>query len=556
MEREVEENMRQPITGNTSWQKWMRGSHPGKALVGSAMFLAGICATEAAAQGAPQSPCAQQSAILLDDSGERWASENKPVPLVIDGSQLKSPTAFRDAIERARAQSDRHPSETFVEIAGGNFSGWDFAGLVNHLANICFHQSDLSYSRWDASTVPNLIFARSTLTGASFLNATLPGVRFQDTSLRDVDMQDARLDGGHFSGGWDTTVDGWNLSGAIMTEFRFECGITISDGCPLDRDGISFRGADLTDVDISSFPTWGQSDFTGAIFQRTRISPQQIPYLGDASIHASVLVVGGAAQVLLDRAEFASLQTVVGAYALESMEPSFACEKARSRVERMICGELQDNLRYLDRVMAVLFMDTRRVAPGVIPAQKRWMRERDRCADVACVENAYLDRIARLNGIRGDVGFLEPGQSAFFIHDTVGLPESFIGTPLYDKIVPALAGASRMSARVTRAPDGSYTIWGQAIGANAHTCSLYGTGARFDSYSGWYSVEAADGRKVPLFQILEGTLHVTANGKPQDFPAREDQAYVTCGARASFTAMRRLDHDPELLERWLVPFLD
>lgn len=319
---------------------------------------------------------------------------------VVDGNELTTQDAFKAVFAAFTHLGSSHSSKTAVIVRGGNFSGWDFANLLNEQANICFYQSNLIDTNWDDGTYFGLSFVDSDLSHASFENAQLPKVRFVNSSLRNVTMRRAQLLDGRFEGSWNSSVANWNLSGAVMTGFRFECGITISDGCPLKRGGISFVGASLVDADISTFLTWGDANFTGALFERTKIAPRQISDLIGIKIETAILLRGDDRHIRLSSDEFYRLQAAAKDHATTISEPSFRCLNARTTVEKIICSEYRDDLRALDRKMARLFMEVYKLAPGTVSAQKQWIRYRNRCTSAGCLIQAYSERIEVMLGMK------------------------------------------------------------------------------------------------------------------------------------------------------------
>lgn len=76
---------------------------------------------------------------------------------------------------------------------------------------------------------------------------------------------------------------------------------------------------------------------------------------------------------------------------------SFECEKARSRVEHLICAT--PALRTADEQMFDAFnaaMDIAADQPKVRRDQRAWLKQRDACASAACVSAAYQARAAVL----------------------------------------------------------------------------------------------------------------------------------------------------------------
>jgi len=83
----------------------------------------------------------------------------------------------------------------------------------------------------------------------------------------------------------------------------------------------------------------------------------------------------------------------------EVILPSFPCHRAESRVERLICSDA--GLAALDRQLAGVYVKARRSVEGedleeLKAAQRRWLRSRDACVDVPCVETRYGERLDAL----------------------------------------------------------------------------------------------------------------------------------------------------------------
>ncbi len=83
-----------------------------------------------------------------------------------------------------------------------------------------------------------------------------------------------------------------------------------------------------------------------------------------------------------------------------AIRASFACAKASTAPERMICGDAE--LARLDRIMADLFTETRSLLLNseqmavADKAQRAWLTGRNRCGDAQCVRRAYLNRVTEL----------------------------------------------------------------------------------------------------------------------------------------------------------------
>ena len=82
--------------------------------------------------------------------------------------------------------------------------------------------------------------------------------------------------------------------------------------------------------------------------------------------------------------------------------PSFNCRYARSRVEKMVCGD--PDLAARDRRMAALYYRTNASSDPVVrrrlsASRLRFLAYRDRCPNEACVAAAYEDRIDEINDL-------------------------------------------------------------------------------------------------------------------------------------------------------------
>jgi uncharacterized protein len=81
-------------------------------------------------------------------------------------------------------------------------------------------------------------------------------------------------------------------------------------------------------------------------------------------------------------------------------EPGFDCAKARSPVEHMICET--PALAKADITLNVLYRHKRAANPAgadkLKGEQMAFLKLRDRCNDVSCVEHAYAQRNQELSG--------------------------------------------------------------------------------------------------------------------------------------------------------------
>jgi uncharacterized protein len=76
---------------------------------------------------------------------------------------------------------------------------------------------------------------------------------------------------------------------------------------------------------------------------------------------------------------------------------SFDCKLAQGKVETMICAD--SGISKLDEQLDSAYTRIRKVSsdgPTEKAMQRAWLRARDQCADLACLQHAYASRIAEL----------------------------------------------------------------------------------------------------------------------------------------------------------------
>jgi uncharacterized protein YjbI with pentapeptide repeats len=159
----------------------------------------------------------------------------------------------------------------------------------------------------------------------------------------------------------------------------------------------------------------------------------------------------------------------------------------------------------------------------------------------------------------GPPAWARPGVAALFVNAPLIFDDAFRETALYRRLVPALIAASEMHVVVRVRPDGAIDADGEAVGANAHMCSLGGEGLRFDPatgyYSGPYELQPDDppgwrGRQAPVLMLTGERLDVYGNGRAfreeSDHPVGD---YASCGARAGFDTMVRVPASEAEIER-------
>lgn len=474
--------------------------------------------------------------IISEQRGPRLAN--------VKGEELNSPEELRDIVNT--------PGIEATIIAGGQFSGWDFAGYK--LQQTCFVDGDLSDSNWTGATIQAPAFIRTSLNNANFSRADMSHVRFSNADLTGANMRDALLSFGKFTGGWfEGGIAGWNLDGANMSGFVFECGITVPDGCPVYQGGdpMSARGTDLSRATLHSFGLF-RIDVEGAILDETIIDPDQLPDLRGANFQGDVVLRGGAANVSISPAEASALLEAWSDQQVTASNPSFDCSDAHSKVEEEICGEYADGLRLLDRDVATLYKRAKAVEPKVRNSQLAWLKQRNTCNAeeyaIDCIRSSYSERKGRLLGMLGETDWLQKGQDALFVDEVLAFPRDYPDSDLYRKIAPALAGSSLTQILVRRDDDGLYSIAGSAVGANAHLCSLRAEKLYLDTETGWY-IPVSEGAAVPIFRIMGGRLEVYENGRPNYETDSGALDFMSCGMRASFPETLRIAVDETTMER-------
>jgi hypothetical protein len=172
-------------------------------------------------------------------------------------------------------------------------------------------------------------------------------------------------------------------------------------------------------------------------------------------------------------------------------------------------------------------------------SQREWLAARDRCGDHECLRSVYQARIDTLFAKQERGPAIAPGTSVTYYSDVLPLPGAMRGSALYGRILPVLIEASWQSITLVGNADGSVAASGNALGANAHECSLEVAAARLDRATGWFSARAEGGQSVPLFRIWGDRLIMRYSGNAGDTPD-EAQDFVSCGARAAFTELRYL----------------
>ena len=173
------------------------------------------------------------------------------------------------------------------------------------------------------------------------------------------------------------------------------------------------------------------------------------------------------------------------AFASPAAAASFACEKAKSAIEKQICGDAEISTldEYLGRYYSAARSALKHADACFVGDQQNWLRnKRDVCKDVTCLKRTYMQRLAELDA-------LQPGASSL---RNVELPREM---PLVWIVPPALDQV--------------------AAPRNRSAKPLVARGKLVDDIAGGdgYVIQAADSRKhllVPLMFLEPPTVDALA----------------------------------------------
>jgi len=325
-----------------------------------------------------------------------------------------------------------------------------------------------------------------------------------------------------------------------MSGFKFSCGITMDESC--NAGEASFSKANLAGADFAEFPSWGSHSFVGAKIDNTRLHPRAVVYFEGLDLVGDVILAAAAEMddyplpsARLTAADFNLLKEQ--ASQMSQDEPAFDCLRAANKVENLICAPYESALRRLDKDMAKLWSQVRASGKGSLREQRAWLRSRSECDDRTCLARRYEERISDLFVTLGSQFSLAPDASVEFDQDVLPLPPVARQGEVYARLLPVLKSASFQSATLTGREDGQIDVTGDAVGGNAHMCSL-NVQARYDLKTGWYGADGEAGF-VPLFRVWDNRLFFRYSGNLGDTPF-EAGDFISCGARAGFSTMRDL----------------
>ncbi len=458
---------------------------------------------------------------------------------MIDGRALKTPRA----LERLRRKT---PVGTmFVDAI--DLSGAKFAGLK--LYDVCFLHGKLGLSDWSGFSGAGLGFIDSDLTGAKFVGASMPSTLFRDVTLSQVDATRADFSGSRLDGGWKGSMRDLKLDGAQLVGFRVECGVTVTDGCPVDRRGLSLKGANLRNASFYPF-YFPDVDTTGAILDRTEIGLEHLARLRGVKVVGPIIVRSRTSAAIFLPRELGLLRRALLSGGTDAA--SFDCTLARTVIQRVICTTPGSELRRLDREVAGL---ERAVADAA--DRSAWLAQRDSCALRAedeigeCLRTAYRARRDAMLTRTGAPTWLKPGQMALFVSTDAPLTPEFLRSELFTRIRPVILDTAQARAMIRVATDGQVEAKGAALGG----CLLRAGALGYDPATGWITAGgvAATPRSPgipgkPVLQAMGDGLRVYRDGVVSQGGT---SPFVQCGPTGSFVPMQRVAiADDQLAELW------
>ncbi|HEX8669660.1 MAG TPA: pentapeptide repeat-containing protein [Allosphingosinicella sp.] len=368
----------------------------------------------------------------------------------------------------------------------------------------------LRESRGDAL----IVIRGGNFSGSDFRGARLHNVCFIETDLSGTDWRGADAHGVGFI---RSNLSEANLAGARMP-------------------GVLLRNPDMTDVDAS-----------GADFSRGRIEGNR----------------GGSFENLrLDRADLSGFRFDCSEIIMDD-----ACPGMRSMSLRgaNLTGASLHNWRF-DAVFAGARLDRTEVGLRQLRdladaelAGPLVLRGGD--ATVEIDRDDYRVLLPRIRDPWDDPApftpgrppaWLRPGAVVLFVEPAVAFDPAFRTHALFRRLVPVIRGSAWRRLVVKVNADGTIDAAGEAIGPNAHLCSVGGMRLRLERATGWFSgpYKPADrepaewrGRPMPVLRFWADRAEVHEGGhshpgSEEDEPSFSD--YVTCGARARFGPMVRL----------------
>jgi uncharacterized protein YjbI with pentapeptide repeats len=535
-------------------------------IVESMRLLALTLISPLAAQTEPAAPAPQSPARAAPVGGDLFPVEPPPTTSCLANAPALGVTeAPEGAVDGRTVKSSRALARLRAKRTGvifvkdADLSGQRFSGRKLH--DICFVDAKLGLSDWTGFTGTGIGFIRSDLTGAKFVDAKMPWSLFRDSKLTQVDATRVDLTRSRLDGGWSGSMRGLKLDGATLTGFRVECGLTAVDGCPLDREDLSLKGANLTKASFWPF-YFPDVDATGAVLDQTEVGLEHLGRFRGSKLAGPLVVRGRRNAAIFLPAELARMQRAFLAGAVVDAA-SFDCKLAATPVQRTICTSPSSELRRLDRAVTQLEAMAK-VAPNAGPralaaaaqqteaGRAAWIAQRDACGAKeedeieTCLLTTYRARRDALARAAGAPNWVQPNGIALFISSDAPLTPEFIQSELFMRISPVVLDSAQ--ARVLVRIDDAGRV--EAKGAALGDCRVQATGLRYEPETlalvsgGQPGVAGRRGTRrrravaavpavpgTPVFSAAGDELRVVAEGAP----------FVRCGANGGFVPMTRVD---------------
>jgi uncharacterized protein YjbI with pentapeptide repeats len=445
----------------------------------------------------------------------------KPTQGLVDGSKMNL-----KALEKLRRSR-----QGVLLVSGINLTGQRL-DAKRKLADICFIGGKLGLSDWSGFSGSGIGFVDSDLTGAKFVGTQLPWVLFRNATLAGVDATGTNWTRGRLDGGWKGSVRGLKLDKATLFGFRIECGVTEADGCPLERDGLSLKEANLSKASVWPFP-FADVDATGAVLDQTEVGVDHLARLQGARLVGSLVVRSRKSAAIYLPAELARIQQ-----AFASGSEAADCAAIVTPVQRAICATQNSELRRLDRLVAQAEGRSRARVPARGATRASWLTERDACGgrpeeEIArCLVPVYRARYEALARADGRPEWMRPGAYAMFLSSDSALTPDFAKSELFMRTSPVLLESAQARVLFHVSADGRV----EARGAAAGGCRL---DAESLSYDPAKLMLVAGGRPrtkrrpavqgTAVMQLTGDELRLIATGEP----------YVSCGSNGIFVPMTR-----------------
>jgi uncharacterized protein YjbI with pentapeptide repeats len=413
-----------------------------------------------------------------------------------------------------------------IIVQSASFAGKDFRGI--HLKNVCFNESDLSNTDWSGAATEGLAFFASNTTNMKAVGAT-----FKDAIFLNGDFE------------------GMNFSKAVLTNLYMQCPLFMNERQCSWGD----RGIDLSDADVSGMrlnvaymPTPRASHVT---LNKTTLGLGQVEWFRDAKVKGPVIVSSmgyvTSTHVTLSKSEWPKLLAGLGM--VQHNRPSFDCALARTAIESTICNSQSGYpvLAALDRDLSGLVKQASKKGLITDKDQAIWLSERDQCGSDAkavldpCLAEKYTSRIETLRRKLTDPNWLPVGTVAIFVSTDIRFSERFKTTALYRRLLPVVLDSAQGDVYLHAKSKDNIEAIGGAMGGNGHSCTLYKALMKLNPTTGWYiSSKPTNDDATPPKANAE-TVNVLRIVGDEAWVSEDESGYASCGARASWDRMTRLD---------------